>query len=253
MNDQIRQNNIDLIDRYIAGNLSPAEEELFHNKLNSDQEFADAYEMAQALTDMSREADLEARFKMLQEFESTLEEGPRKNSSRRLILLSLSAAAVLAIVLIFWPMGSSSNNAAQIAESNYLRHETVFSVKSANIERYALEIQADQAYDISDYRVAAELYAQANAEANDSDLYFYEGSSWLAAGEVDLAKQALGKTYAGLTDPILVLYRDYYETLILVAQGNFAQAEKRIDSLCSTDCLVREMRNLKSDLSRVNH
>ena len=199
------QKNIEKIDRYLNGELSPEEQLAFDNELLKNEELEEEVELLKAARATAYHAGRSSLKKKLNQFEEEI-----KTPVRRIVPFRWLAAAAAVLILLVAGIWFSKNGRSDAA------HEKLF---ADHFETYRNPIlirggeknsdeywpSAVNAYAKGDFQTAAELFRQS---LNDTLTigylaHFYRGVSLLSQPQPDaeLAVSAL--------DSVIVLDNDY--------------------------------------------
>ncbi len=186
----MEEKELELIERFLAGQASPTERESVMQRMESDEEFAEHVElmreMPKAIT-----ADIKGFQEILQEVmtQKTEKKEVKINVIRRFPLLAVAASLLLLIgfVVMFLPSTSSPDTL----------FATFYEVPSLNISvrgqnQQVLINQGMEAYREGDYHKAVSFFDQYLVEdPNHNDLIFFKGAGQIAAGDYQAALETL--------------------------------------------------------------
>ena len=202
------EKDILLIDQFLRGELSPAEESRFKQRIIIDSAFEESYLQARAMQINLRKMALDEKRAMLRKIETKLKssasndnpstivnpEGNQANTiKRRRLLFILSAAAAIALVIsIFNPWSGPSNPYADLFDQNfegYLSHVikrgTTHDIDKLKSRAYAL-------YEIQEYEKSAPLLEQI-AKSGDISSYLYAAIAYTGMHEYEKSQTLLRK------------------------------------------------------------
>jgi len=227
----MNEKDIDIIENYLAGNLSAEDSKEVEHRLLTDQEFAQRLAIFKALPHLASEASHDFR----NELEGIYQEYQQENKasgtvSRRTLLMAASLALLVSVIgLLIWLLPSSLT-----PQEMYTAHFTVpaDNITVRNEEGIAPNLQsAMEAYNKQVYTEAVAKFDNIlENEPTNVPVLFYSGVSYLILEESEKAVQNLQKAVQA-NDTTYKLTATWYLGLAYLKQNNIAQAREIFSSL----------------------
>jgi hypothetical protein len=230
--------DLQLIEKFIDGELSADERKLFQQRMNDDA-FAKQLHFYRAVTDSVRivpEQELKQKFKQRLEQQRAHETGTGESSGRNYYW----AAAVLAIAIastLFLIVQRPDSS-----EKLYLAYYQPYPI--SGITRDGSEEKQDPAvtaYGSGDYGRAALLLEVKIAEAttsNAGELKLILGNCYLQLGQQNKAAQLFKQVMQG-DDPLLSADASWYFALAQIRMSDMANAKVTLQSLMASNSAYR--------------
>lgn len=125
----ITAKDIELIEKFLSGDLNKYEKDLFDNRMSEDKEFAEEVKLRTNLKTVSQEI-IRAEFKSIM---SDIRQEHSSKKSKKIYLYSLISVAAAAIILLFFfvldPLGSIKSVDAYIAEAEPATTHSIISIQ----------------------------------------------------------------------------------------------------------------------------
>ncbi len=227
----MNEKDIDIIENYLAGNLSAEDSKEVEHRLLTDQEFAQRLAIFKALPHLASEASHDFR----NELEGIYQEYQQENKasgtvSRRTLLMAASLALLVSVIgLLIWLLPSSLT-----PQEMYTAHFTVpaDNITVRNEEGIAPALQsAMEAYNGHNYADAiTQFEAILQNDADNVPVLFYCGISYLALADAEKAIQYLQKAVQR-NDTTYNTTATWYLGLAYLKHENTTQAQEVFSTL----------------------
>lgn len=220
MNEEIEL----LIERYLKDEMSSEERNQFENRLTSDPELLEAYEITQAAHKLVEEA---GRLDLKQ----TLEGFEDRAKKSRVIKLPMRAFARIAAVLVlaigaymFFNFGGSMTK--DEAFESYFEPYANPSVLRSSDEETINWNKAVQSYNTGDYDLALEYFERAGGDVHYTTVEFYQGMSYLLMDYPDFTDAEYYFNQVREDDSDFKEQANWYYGLVVMKQGKNREAEQ---------------------------
>ena len=216
------EDDLYIIDRKLAGELTPPEEETFAQRLRRDPEFAEQYALGQAMIQSLRDHHLK------EEMRGWIRAADRRRRRQR---WQYGLAAGLALLLLAaggWYLGSTQPTPQSLYETYYTVYPADPVLRGEPTVDYN---QAMTLYREGRYREAIPLFEELQ-RIDDSDVWvaLFLGNSHLNVDQTDDALRYFGQVAAS-DDAIIQQYGRWYLALTHLKRGEQAAAQALLISL----------------------
>jgi len=184
----MEENDIELIDQYLRGELSETEAEEVRQRLVQEKDFAQLYEDLSHIQKGLEQVSIEAAWEVIQQTESELADSGGTDAQRFNWKLWLSVAASLVLVAVTWVLLLTNTTPEKLYAEYfevYPNVEAPIYRDSAQADSLTVKDLAFRRYADEDYDMAIELFE--SIVNPDEGTRFYLGMSYLTKGEAKKA------------------------------------------------------------------
>lgn len=225
--------NIELISRYLAGQLPGAEAEEFRQRLN-DPSFQEEVGLQRELAEAVGRREASRLKAMLRAEEAALEKEAapvaRHQGARRRRFIGLAAAAALLLLAAaFWFLGREPAPTDLYASCFEPRKNTLVVVQRAE-GKESLVQQAFRLYENEDYEEALDAFAALPDTASNDDIAFYRANALMAVGRtgeaIPILQEVIRNGESQYPDPA-----KWYLALAYIDEAQYAAARPLLEEL----------------------
>lgn len=189
---------IDLIDGYLSGTLEKADRRAFDKALSTDpdfiQEFQDVKEIQEGIKSLSRKETLAFLQEVEQEI-TTNESTLNNDRMKKTIVAAASFILIAAFSFFALPTNTQDSSLQSIYQNNFESYDNIYGiVRGEDQQESSLESQAFRAYDMGNYDLAAQGFAELVKADRSAINYLYMGLSNLEANNTNEAITHLNAT-----------------------------------------------------------
>ena len=219
-------NKDELLYLYFSNSLTPSQEDLFNNLLESDAEFKAQFEFENNLKQVIKAEETDALKAKLKSFENTISN--TTETSNPWFNWRIAASIVLFLGAGWFGYDALFGvNYDKLYHTNYKNYpNTVYTITRGD-DNNSLEREAFVAYETEDYKLALEKF---NAITTQQPYFnFYKAQSYLGLNNLDEAKTLFEKEI--LSESKFKAEAHWYLALINLKQENKAEAVKYLKAL----------------------
>ena len=216
------ENDLQLIERKLAGELSAPEEATFSRRLSQDAEFAEQYALGQMMINTLRD------YQLKEEMQSWAQEARRQKQRRRQYALAAGVA-------LFLMTAAGIGYLTTLQPTPQSLYETYYTVYPADpLLRGQPTVSYNQAMNLyreERYREAIPLFEELQkSDSTDAWIALFLGNSYLNVDQTDAAVQYF-KQVANADDAIVRRYGQWYLALSYLKTGDQPAAEQLLEQL----------------------
>ncbi len=216
------EDDLQLIERKLAGELSPPEETTFSQRLSQDAEFAEQYALGQMMIASLRDHHLK------QEMQGWSKAAARQQKRRRQYGIAAAAAFLLTATAAVWYVSSLQPTPQALYETYYTVYPADPVLRGEPTVDYN---QAMRLYQEERYQEAIPLFEELQAnDSTDPWIALFLGNSHLNTGETEAAIRYFGQV-AEADDAIVRRYGQWYLALSYLRNGDLSASEEQLRSL----------------------
>ncbi len=189
--------NIELIDGYLTSTLSKAERKAFNEALDLDPEFVEEFQEVKEIEDGIKSLTRKETKTFLMDIEKDIadRESTLNPSKMQKSIMAAAGFVLIAAFSFFALSGNEEQTPQALYQNNHEAYNNIYGiVRGENQEENTMEAQAFRAYDMGDYNLAANTFAELIEYDRSAINYFYMGLSNLEASNIDKAITNLNAT-----------------------------------------------------------
>ncbi len=247
----------ELIERYLAEELSEAERADFENQLKVNADLREEVSLHQQVTETLRGEKVHELRDVIKEVdEKWASNKPKENAKvvsfpfRKIAAL---AAAVLALVLAYQFLSPKNTSSEALFADNFEPYKMILNQRSLipnpETEWMASEVKkAVAAYQAKDYAEASTLFQALSKETPDADAFqIYAANSELSLGHSDEAIVILNKLVEK-APPLLIEQSRWYLALAHLQKEDYASAKSQLQQIQSDGFKYKEAQKILRDI-----
>ncbi|GAA3771924.1 hypothetical protein GCM10022271_00060 [Corallibacter vietnamensis] len=227
-------NKQDLLYRYFSKSLTPNEEHVFENLLNTDAEFKKQFEFEKNLKQVIQKEESKKLKAKLQDFEKDIKTKTSSEKTTHSIFnyKNFAIAATIALLMGWFGYNTFFNtNYNDLYQDNFKVYpNTVYTITRSD-DNNTIERQAFVAYETEDYQLAINKFNAISETEKNSYLTFYKAQAFLKLENLKDAKLLFEEVI--VKDRGFVAESHWYLALIYLKENDKENTRKQLKLLIS--------------------
>lgn len=244
--------NMEMMDRYLNGELEGPELKHFEQRLNADVEVKEELELHKAIDEAIMEEDI-MRFRDTVNYiyaeDEKVKRLPTGFTRRKLYYAAATLALLMATGGIVKNLMQPDYNNSEIFDKFYQPYEVTVTYRSGNTETDRLLLTALQKYEDEDYKQALILFEQLlEKRKDDMAVNLYSGISYM---EVEKYQKATHSFQSIITDNnnLFIEQAEWYLAMCYLKTEDNTKAKELLDELIKKESYYKEMaKKIKDEL-----
>ena len=236
---EIKEKDIDLIERYLEGNLQDTEIQGFNDRLKSDQEFRMVLQEMETMVSGIKYTGRKNILSQLQQVEETLpqlrqEKEAKVVAMRRFRIWAAAASVLLVAVTAIWLLTPNQLDQSQLFTAYYQHSPNVELPTTRTANEISPRESAYQAYDSEQFQEAITRF-QAIPDSQTKPIdSFYLALSYLSSGDALQAENLL-RAYIPASQEIMKAKAQWYLAMALLSQGEIEETKELMQTIVSQE------------------
>lgn len=232
---EIKEKDIDLIERYLEGNLQGTEAQEFESRVQSDLEFKNVLQEMETMVSGIKYTGRKNIMGHLQQLEETLpplrqEREAKVVAMKRFRVWAAAASILLVAVTAIWLLTPRQLDQGQLFTAYYQHYPNVESPTTRSVEEATVRELAYQAYDREEFQEAINQFeAIPDADSKSID-NFYLALSQLSTGNA-VEAEGLLKDYILNGDEVMKGKAQWYLAMALLNQGELEETRELLQTI----------------------
>lgn len=236
---RIEEKDIDLIEKYLEGNLTGQDFQEFKQRLEEDSEFRESLEEMETIVSGIRYTGRRKIQHELDQLEANLPRLRQENETkvvamRRTRTWAAAASVFLVAVTAFWFFNKSQIGDEQLFISYYQPYPNVESPTTRGETGLSLREQAYAAYDLEQYDEAADFFDDIDENEKKEIDKFYQALSYLSSQDPVMAEKML-TGYVKSGDEIMQGKARWYLALTKLQLGKTKESEEILKAIVTDE------------------
>lgn len=236
--------NMEIIDKYLNGEMNDQELKRFEHLLSSDVEVQEELELHQAIGDAIMEDDIMSfrdTMQMIYAEDKKVKRQPAGFSRKKLFYAAATIALLLAIGGIVKQLTQPDYDNHQIFDKFYQPYEVTVTYRSGNTETDRMLLNALQKYEDGNYEQALVLFEQLlEKRKDDMSINLYSGISYIEVAKYQKATQSF-QTIITDNNNLFIEQAEWYLAMCYLKTEDNKKAKELLDELIKKESYYKEM------------
>ncbi|MDY6800618.1 MAG: tetratricopeptide repeat protein [Bacteroidota bacterium] len=236
--------NMEIIDKYLNGEMNDQELKRFEHLLSSDVEVQEELELHQAIGDAIMEDDIMSfrdTMQMIYAEDKKVKRQPAGFSRKKLFYAAATIALLLAIGGIVKQLTQPDYDNHQIFDKFYQPYEVTVTYRSGNTETDRMLLNALQKYEDGNYEQALVLFEQLlEKRKDDMSINLYSGISYMEVAKYQKATQSF-QTIITDNNNLFIEQAEWYLAMCYLKTEDNKKAKELLDELIKKESYYKEM------------